>query len=119
MEGSKPGAAAAAVWTAHELLALHQDGYGEIIRCGIEGAANFFQSLRDEPPITIGNDQFMVEPLIRPDLNMVDFAFNRIGNVDLSEMNRLNQAVYNESSFRGGPLYANEWIASKTSSKSQ
>ena len=115
MEGSKPGAAAAAVWTAHELLALHQDGYGEIIRCGIEGAANFFQSLRDEPPITIGNDRFMVEPLIRPDLNMVDFAFNRMGNVDLSEMNRLNQAVYDESSFRGGPLYANEWIASKTS----
>ena len=38
LEGSKPGAAAAACWMAHRLLPLNQQGYGQLIQRTIEGA---------------------------------------------------------------------------------
>ncbi|KAK7451261.1 hypothetical protein VKT23_012601 [Stygiomarasmius scandens] len=31
VEGSKPGAAAAAVWLAHEVIGLHEEGYGALL----------------------------------------------------------------------------------------
>ena len=115
MEGSKAGAAVAAVWMAHKVVPLDVTGYGRIIGATIEGAYRFYRSLLAAAPITAGGRQFEVIPLARPDINIVDYAFHEKGNKSLDEMNRLNQAIYEQCSYKSGPVYVNDFITSKTS----
>ena len=46
LEGSKAGATAAAVWTAHRVLPLNVTGYGQLIGASIESCATFQRILR-------------------------------------------------------------------------
>lgn len=115
MEGSKAGAAVAAVWMAHKVVPLNREGYGRIIADSIEGAYRFYRSLMETMPLNVAGRRFEVIPLTRPDINIVDFAFHEIGNDSLEAMNRLNQAIYEHCSYKSGPLYGNDFIASKTS----
>lgn len=115
LEGSKAGAAVAAVWMAHKVVPLNRTGYGRIIAASIEGAYRFYRSLAETDPLTVEGRRFEVVPLARPDINIVDYAFHEIGNNSLEETNRLNQAIYEQCSYKAGPLYRNDFIASKTS----
>lgn len=115
IEGSKAGAAAAAVWMAHRVVPLNRSGYGAIIRASIEGAYRFYTSLQNATPIEVGGKRFEVLPLTCPDSNIVDYAFHEIGNPSLKEMNALNQYLYERCSYKSGPLYTNDFITSKTS----
>lgn len=115
MEGSKAGAAVAAVWMAHRVVPLNAAGYGRIIGDSIEGAYRFYRSLLATPPLDVAGRRFEVLPLARPDINIVDYAFHEVGNGDLGAMNRLNQAIYEQCSYKSGPLYSNAFITSKTS----
>ncbi|MFA5180555.1 MAG: pyridoxal-dependent decarboxylase [Syntrophales bacterium] len=114
MEGSKAGAAAAAVWMAHKVVPLNVAGYGRIIGYSIEGAYRFYRSLLAHAPLTVAGRQFEVVPLARPDINIVDYAFHEKGNGSLEEMNRLNQAIYEQCSYKTGPVYVSDFITSKT-----
>ncbi len=115
LEGSKAGAAVAAVWMAHKVVPLNSVGYGRIIGDSIEGAYRFYRSLLQTAPLEIAGGRFEVIPLTRPDINIVDFAFHEIGNDSLEAMNRLNEAIYEHCSYKSGPLYSNDFITSKTS----
>lgn len=115
LEGSKPGAAVAAVWMAHRVVPLNANGYGRIIESSIEGAFRFHQSILDSTPLEVAGRRFEALPLTRPDLNIVVYAFHEIGNGSLEEMNRLNQAIYEQCSYKSGPLYISDFITSKTS----
>ncbi|MDA8124355.1 MAG: pyridoxal-dependent decarboxylase [Deltaproteobacteria bacterium] len=114
MEGSKAGAAVAAVWMAHRVVPLNVTGYGRIIGASIEGAYRFYRSLLAQQPLAVGGRQFEVIPLARPDINIVDYAFHEKGNPSLEAMNRLNQALYVQCSYKSGPVYVNDFITSKT-----
>lgn len=114
MEGSKAGAAVAAVWMAHRVVPLNITGYGRLIGASIEGAYRFYRSLLADPPLALDGRSFEVIPLARPDLNIVDYAFHEKGNPSLGAMNRLNQALYEQCSYKSGPLYVNDFITSKT-----
>lgn len=114
MEGSKAGAAVAAVWMAHRVVPLNISGYGRIIGASIEGAVRFHRSLLAVKPLEAGGRRFEVKPLTRPDINIVDYAFHEIGGGDLDSMNRLNQAIYERCSYKSGPIYASDFITSKT-----
>jgi tyrosine decarboxylase len=114
MEGSKAGAAVAAVWMAHRVVPLNVTGYGRIIGATIEGAYRFYRSLLAQPPLTVGGRQFEVIPLARPDINIVDYAFHEKGNGSLDQMNRLNQSIYEQCSYKSGPVYVSDFITSKT-----
>lgn len=114
LEGSKAGAAAASVWAAHRVVPLNATGYGAIIGRGIEGAERFFESLLREPAFEVAGRRFRVAPLTKPDFNIVDFAFNEEGNANLESMNDLNEKIYKLCSYSGGPVYADNWITSKT-----
>jgi len=114
MEGSKAGAVVAAVWAAHKVLPLNVTGYGRIIGASIEGAARFYRSLLTAPPIETQGRRFKVHPLVKPDFNMVDFAFHELGNDSLEAANRLNQMIYERCSYKGGPVYLEDFITSKT-----
>ena len=115
MEGSKAGATAAAVWTAHRVIPLNITGYGRIIGRGIDGANRFYRALMEQEPFDAHGITFTIEPLTRPDFNIVDFAVNIKGNTNLEIMNELNQQLYNQCSYHSGPVYADDWITSKTS----
>lgn len=115
MEGSKAGAAVAAVWMAHRVVPLNITGYGRIIGSSIEGAYRFYRSLLSNAPLTVGGRQYEVIPLARPDINIIDYAFHEKGNAGLEQMNRLNQSLYEQCSYKSGPVYINDFITSKTS----
>ena len=115
LEGSKPGAAAAAAWAAHRVVPLNVSGYGRIIGKTIDAATAFHQSLEASEPFVSSNGKtFAVRPLTVPDLNMVTFLFNEKGNEDLAVMNRINEHVYERCSYVSGPVYRNDFITSKT-----
>ncbi|MBU0672848.1 MAG: tyrosine decarboxylase, partial [Candidatus Margulisbacteria bacterium] len=115
LEGSKAGATAAAVWAAHNVIPLNITGYGRIIGRSIEGAQRFYWSLKASQPFEVNGKKYEVHPLTKPDFNIVDFAFNAVGNTDLAKMDDLNEKLYELSSYNAGPVYANDWITSKTS----
>lgn len=114
MEGSKAGATVAAAWAAHQVIPLNYNGYGRIISRGIEIALQLYQGLMTADAMEIHGKKFKAQPLVRPDINIVNFAFNCIGNTDLQKMNLLNQKIYEKCSYKSGPVYTNDFITSKT-----
>jgi hypothetical protein len=91
LEGSKPGAAAAACWLGHRMLPLNQEGYGKLVAQTIHGAKELYWRLRE-----LSSEEFVLAPLNRqdPDLNIVCFAINQAGNSRLRVMNAINQLIY-------------------------
>ncbi|ACL03319.1 peptidase S10 serine carboxypeptidase [Desulfatibacillum aliphaticivorans] len=61
VEGSKPGAAPAAVWAAHQAIPLNQDGYGRIL-----GECMFSTKIYYCYWVTLANDKdnFKIEPIV-------------------------------------------------------
>ena len=114
LEGSKAGATAAGVWAAHHVLPLNITGYGRLIGASIEGAQKLYDHIINIQHPEINGTKIRFEPLIRPDFNMVDFAFNIEGNKDLEKMNQLNLDLYNLSSYVAGPVYKDDFITSHT-----
>ena len=114
LEGSKAGATAAGVWAAHHVLPLNITGYGRLIGASIEGAQKMYNLVQNVTRFEINGTKMRFETLIRPDFNMVDFAFNIEGNKDLEKMNQLNLDLYNLSSYVSGPVYKDDFITSHT-----
>jgi glutamate/tyrosine decarboxylase-like PLP-dependent enzyme len=115
MEGSKSGAAAAAVWASHKAIPLNIKGYGKIIGRSIEASRLLTEKIKSLEFLEINNKNFLVEPLTQnPDFNIVCLAFNEEGNKDLNKMNNLNMEFYNKSSYVSGPMFLNDWITSHT-----
>lgn len=113
LEGSKAGATAASVWTAHKVLPLNITGYGRLIGASVEGAYNLYKHI-DGKKFVVGGKTLIIHPLVRPDFNMVDFVFNEEGNNTLGKMNKLNHDFYDEASYVNGGLYNNDFITSHT-----
>ncbi|MCY9514890.1 tyrosine decarboxylase [Paenibacillus apiarius] len=113
LEGSKAGATAAAVWTAHKVLPLNVTGYGKLMGASIEGAYRFYNFLMDKS-FNVNGKIIRVHPLTKPDFNMVDYVFNEEGNTDLEKMNKLNHDFFDYASYVKGELYNNEFITSHT-----
>lgn len=124
MEGSKAGAVVASVWTAHKVVPLNIAGYGKLLKNSIEGAKRFYHSIKENSCFDIiitddkGQDinkKINVFCLTEPDLNILIYSFNTEGNKCLKKMNELNQKIYEKFSYRSGPVYANDYLMSKTS----
>lgn len=113
LEGSKAGATAAAVWTAHQVLPLNVTGYGQLIGASIEAAQRFREFL-GQLSFTVNGKTIEVYPLNHPDFNMVDWAFKVQGCTDLKEINRLNEKMFDVSSYMEGDVYAERFITSHT-----
>lgn len=113
LEGSKAGATAAAVWTAHRVLPLNVTGFGKLIGASIEGAFRFYDFINGLE-FKVGDKTIVMHALTHPDFNMVDYVFNEKGNTDLKVMNDLNDAFYSYASYDKGGTYDNEFITSHT-----
>jgi tyrosine decarboxylase len=115
LEGSKPGAAAAAAWTAHSVLPLNKEGYGRLLGRTIKTANMFYESMtKAQPFATQKGRKYRFVALVRPDLNIVDYVIKEEGNPSLDAMNRLNRAIYDQCSFVSGDMMKKDFIVSKT-----
>lgn len=113
LEGSKPGAAAAAVWTAHRTLPLNITGYGRLIGEGLDGAHALHYALVHKSvrySLTCCGRKVIVRPVTRPDLNILLYAFNFEDNTSLEVMNRLNERIAGEC-FGGIPATGTTMLA--------
>src|SRR5690606_26689647 len=91
-EGSKPGAAAAAVYVTHRVLPLDHQHFGRLMR----------ESLRSTEAFRTPASRFASRLTARlhcslpftPDSNLVCLAFNPVGNTDIATANAFTRALY-------------------------
>lgn len=88
-EGSKPGAAAAAVWMSHKTLPLDSRGYGRLIGDTCRGALLLHRRLA-----TGDWGPFRLVPLPTPEMNIVCFAVGHPALRSLESTNDLCDRIY-------------------------
>ncbi len=112
LEGSKPGAAAAACYLAHKLIPLDASGYGALLERITECASQIYEFIKG---FTLAG--YRIQPLSAPDTNIVCFILNQEGNRSLKKMNDVNRAIYRRFSFQekpGFPISAHDFFLSMT-----
>ncbi len=143
LEGSKPGAAAAACWLSHKTIPLKTHGHGKIVRTSLLNAQKLNRYLQRHSSMfslieaEIRDFQkyssdvarpFTFYPLYNPDTNIVCFIATPVkGNaphpraeiLPLGELNRLNMTVYQHLTISGSdigykPPYGQPYFVSRT-----
>jgi glutamate/tyrosine decarboxylase-like PLP-dependent enzyme len=112
-EGSKPGAAAAAVYVTHRVLPLDHEHFGQLPRESIvateafrTGATRFAARLQDRVTCRIP---------FEPDSNLICLALNPAGNRDVATMNRFVRALHRDLCYDPRqPLQSREFFGSMT-----
>ena len=99
LEGSKPGAAAAACWLAHKVVPLNQSGYGKLIGKSIQGAQELNLKCKDLTEELKRHSVCLHVITDPPDINLFCFVVNKTVNSSLAEMNNLNTAIYERLRF--------------------
>ncbi|HJS47007.1 MAG TPA: hypothetical protein VJ773_03360 [Gemmatimonadales bacterium] len=107
-EGSKPGAAAAAVWLSHKVLPLDERGYGYLIGQTAVGARRLHAALA---AADLGGFRAVLLP--EPDINIVCWVMAHPGCGSLGALNTLNEGVFREMSL-GRPGGPPEYIITRT-----
>lgn len=115
LEGSKPGAAAAAVWLSHALIPLDNTGHGVLIQetirnaCELHALLEFYPTLADERPVR-------AVCLCPPGSNIVCYAFRPEGaRAPLATLNTLNRRVHARFSPKAGErVYGQPFFVSRT-----
>ncbi|MDX2208386.1 MAG: pyridoxal-dependent decarboxylase [Gemmatimonadales bacterium] len=90
LEGSKPGAAAAAVWLSHRVIPLDVTGHGHLIAETAAGARALHHALGE--PGALG--AFRAVRLPEPDLNLVTWVVTHPDCTSLRAVNALNEGIY-------------------------
>jgi glutamate/tyrosine decarboxylase-like PLP-dependent enzyme/anti-sigma regulatory factor (Ser/Thr protein kinase) len=113
LEGSKPGAAAAATFLSHRVVPLNETGYGAVLGQTLRIARAFHD--RIEAFAEMIRDEFNFELLVPPDTNILVYAFNPADNERLDVMNRFGQTLYRELSIDpSSPVQTRRFIVSHT-----
>ena len=114
LEGSKPGAAAASVAVAHEVLPLHCEGLGRILRQTIRACEYFYTSAREVAERL--EDRVRLVVPFEPDSNLICLALNRNDNRSLARMNRFARSVFSRMKVDAArPVQFARFIGSYTS----
>ncbi len=113
LEGSKPGANAAAAYVAHSVLPLDCDNFGRVIRQTIRSSEYFFDCLKQLKKELAGKVCLTIP--FEPDSNLVTIAVNPHGNQSLEKMNQFSEAIYKELIHDPcAPVQSKEFLGSKT-----
>jgi glutamate/tyrosine decarboxylase-like PLP-dependent enzyme len=113
IEGSKPGAAAAACYVNHRVLPLDREHFGQLLARSVQTCERVVDRL---PSL-----QAELEPWVRlampfePDCNLVCLAFNPKGNRSLARANAFGHQLYDAISVRPDrPVQLREFFGSCT-----
>jgi len=114
LEGSKPGAAAAAVHVTHNVLPLHSDGLGRLVRLTLRSCERFWDSAQIMAERLAGRVTLIVP--FEPDSNLICLALNPAGNRDLARMNAFSREIFARMKVDPTqPVQAKTFIGSYTS----
>src|SRR5690606_31726811 len=113
LEGSKPGAAAAAVWLTHTVVPLDRGHFGRLCRQTIRANEYFYDRLRalaeQLAPLCL-----LTVP-VEPDTNLLCLALNPARGSCLAAANALGRRVYRHMSIdTSQPLQTRQFIGSCT-----
>jgi len=122
LEGSKPGAAAAAVWLSHTLIPLDITGHGALVRQTIRSACELHALLLGFPDLVVraGRTRPPVRAvcLCAPGSNIVCYAFapaESAAPLPLSLLNTVNEAIHRRFSVEAGRrVYDQSFFVSRT-----
>lgn len=113
LEGSKPGANAAAAYVAHKVLPLDSQNFGRVIRQTVRSAEYFFDKLKELKKKLAGKVCLTIP--FEPDSNLVTIAINPDGNQCLELMNQFSQDIYQRLTHDAEvPVQSKEFLGSKT-----
>jgi hypothetical protein len=100
LEGSRPGASAAAVWLAHKTIPLNQEGHGAMVGQTVLGTWRLIKALQDNLRVHPDKDGIGYALLCeKPDLNIICYTFpSRSGGapVPLAVVNQAVRKLYDE-----------------------
>jgi len=85
LEGSRPGAAAAAVWLTNQLIPLNENGFGEILTLCHNTARSLYDALLEM-------DSF--QPICEPDLDLLGFYHVGRNQHSLQSINEATEKMY-------------------------
>ncbi|MCC6230761.1 MAG: hypothetical protein IT432_16235 [Phycisphaerales bacterium] len=120
LEGSKPGASAAAVWLSHTLIPLDSSGHGTLMRDNIRNAAELHALLESYPSLVDQRRGVRAVCLCPPGSNIVCYAFRTEHGSTLEQVNRLNRGVYERFNISPGErVYEQSFFVSRTSLSSR
>lgn len=117
LEGSKPGASAAAVWLSHTLIPLDSTGHGRLMRENIRNAAELHALLENYPSLDPACTGVRAVCLCPPGSNIVCYAFRPTRDgATLAEINALNKSIFERFSLNAGQrVYEQSFFVSRTS----
>ena len=112
-EGSKPGAAAAAVYVTHQVLPLDHENFGALPRESIVATEAFRTAATRFATRMQG--RLVCKLPFEPDSNLICLALNPAGNTDVATMNRFVRALHRSLSYDPRqPVQAREFFGSMT-----
>jgi len=140
IEGSKPGAAAAATYLAHKTIPLNNEGHGKIIRTSLLNTQKlfiylsqhkkYFQKIEEEIYNSFNWDDacFSFTPLYQPDSNLICYIVQPYSwsnkkmikkDCSLKYLNNLNESIYKKLSISNSGEkykmpYSQEYFISRT-----
>lgn len=114
LEGSKSGAAAAAVYVTHRVLPLDVSGFGRLLGVTVRTAEEFYDAALECAERLSDRVQLIVP--FEPDTNLVCLALNPVGNESLAAMNRFSRELFAHMRIDPDqPLQIKQFIGSYTS----
>ncbi|MBI2383415.1 MAG: pyridoxal-dependent decarboxylase [Gammaproteobacteria bacterium] len=113
LEGSKPGASAAAVYVTHRTLPLDHRHFGRLQGESVASAEDFYERLR-ALAAGVADVAKLVVPF-EPDSNLICLAVNPNGNVSLARMNEFMERIYGHLRVdRAQPVQTRQFFGSST-----
>lgn len=114
LEGSKPGAAAAAVYVTHKVVPLDETGFGRLLSETVHHCERFWEQAKVYAEKW--KDKVRLTVPFEPDTNLVCLALNPVGNTSLAAMNRFGRAVFADMKVDPSrPVQVKTFIGSYTS----
>jgi glutamate/tyrosine decarboxylase-like PLP-dependent enzyme len=114
LEGSKPGAAAAAVHVTHRVLPPDSEGFGRLLGETVRATEYFWDTAREARERLAPRVRMCVP--FEPDSNLICIAMNPGDNRDAARMNRFSRAVFSRMKVDADqPLQLKTFIGSYTS----
>lgn len=114
LEGSKPGAAAAACYVNHRVLPLHSDGFGRLVRRSVHNAEACHDLFR-QLAVQLRDRVHLAMPF-EPDCNLICLMLNPVGNRQLAVANAFGRRVFEHMKVDARlPLQTREFFGSCTS----
>ena len=110
LEGSKAGAAAAAVHVSHQVLPLDAEHFGRVCGHTIRAAEHLFERLQEMSRRLAGSCRIAMP--VEPDTNLICIAVNPAGNKSLACMNRFGRALFRHFALDPAQPQACEFIGS-------